>query len=306
MNQQKSKKKNLHGIVLLDKPVGLSSNIALQKVKRMLRAKKAGHTGSLDPLATGLLVICLGEATKISAYLLDADKRYLTTFKLGETTETGDAEGDILEKKDVTEAMKARIPEVIEQFMGEIEQIPPMYSAIKHKGQPLYKLARAGEEVERKPRTVKIHEMTLIKVEGDEVTLDIRCSKGTYIRTLAEDMGRELGCGGHVSMLRRTGLGPFTTEGMVTLDELYAAKDQPEVLKNMILPIETALSDWPDVNLNADTAYYLQQGQAVQVPQAPTQGWVRIYAGEHDFLGIGHITDDGRVAPKRLVNIQNI
>lgn len=303
MSQQQSKKKNLHGIVLLDKPIGLSSNMALQKVKRILRAKKAGHTGTLDPLATGLLVVCLGEATKISAYLLDAGKRYLTTFKLGETTATGDTEGDVLEKKDVTDAMKARIPEVIKKFTGEIEQIPPMYSAIKHKGQPLYKLARAGEVVERKPRTVHIHEMSLIKVEGDEVTLDIRCSKGTYIRTLAEDMGKELGCGGHVSELRRTGLGPFTMEGMVTLDELYAAKDQPEVLENMILPIETALSDWPDVNLNDDTAYYLRMGQAVQVPQAPTQGWVRIYAGEHDFLGVGQITDDGRVAPKRLVNV---
>ena len=303
MNQQQSKKKNLHGIVLLDKPIGLSSNVALQKVKRILRAKKAGHTGTLDPLATGLLVVCLGEATKVSAYLLDAEKRYLTTFKLGETTETGDTEGDVLEQKDVTEAMKARIPEVIEQFTGEIEQIPPMYSAIKHKGQPLYKLARAGEVVERESRTVHIHEMNLIKVEGDEVTLDIRCSKGTYIRTLAEDMGQELGCGAHVSELRRTGLGPFTMEGMVTLDELYAAKEQPEVLKNMILPIETALSDWPDVNLNDDTAYYLRMGQAVQVPQAPTQGWVRIYAGENDFLGVGQITDDGRVAPKRLVNM---
>lgn len=303
MNQPRSKKKNLHGIILLDKPLGLSSNMALQKVKRILQAKKAGHTGSLDPLATGLLVVCLGEATKISAYLLDADKRYLTTFKLGETTATGDAEGDVLEKKDVTDAMKARIPEVIKKFTGEIQQIPPMYSAIKHQGQPLYKLARAGQEVERKSRTVHIHKMTLIKLEGDEVTLDIHCSKGTYIRTIAEDMGKELGSGGHVSALRRTSLGPFTDENIVTLDDIYVAKDQPEALANLILPTETALSDWPYVNLNDDTAYYLRMGQAVQVPQAPTQGWVRIYAGKHDFLGIGQITDDGRVAPKRLVNV---
>lgn len=303
MSQQRSKKINLHGIILLDKPLGLSSNMALQKVKRMLNAKKAGHTGSLDPLATGMLVICLGEATKVSAYLLDADKRYLTTFKLGEITATGDAEGDVLEKKDVTEAMKARIPDVIKKFTGEIEQVPPMYSAIKHQGQPLYKLARAGEEVERKSRTVHIHEMTLVRLEGDELTLDIRCSKGTYIRTIAEDMGKELGCGAHVVELRRTALGPFTNEKMLTLDELYSIKDQPDVLKDRILPIETALSDWPDVNLNDDTAYYLRMGQAVQVPKAPTQGWVRIYAGEHDFLGVGQITDDGRVAPKRLVNM---
>ncbi|MDH5614428.1 MAG: tRNA pseudouridine(55) synthase TruB, partial [Gammaproteobacteria bacterium] len=187
MNQPQARKSNLHGIVLLDKPLGLSSNAALQKVKRILKVKKAGHTGSLDPLATGLLAVCLGEATKISAYLLDSDKRYLSTFRLGETTATGDAEGDILEQKEVTEAMLARIPEVIKQFTGEIEQIPPMYSAIKHKGQPLYKLARAGQEVERQSRKVRIHEMNLIKVEGNEVTLDILCSKGTYIRPLAED-----------------------------------------------------------------------------------------------------------------------
>ncbi|MGE0081266.1 MAG: tRNA pseudouridine(55) synthase TruB [Thiohalomonadaceae bacterium] len=299
---QRGRGRNINGILLLDKPVGLGSNAALQEVKRLFDARKAGHTGNLDPLASGLLPICLGEATKLSAFLLDADKIYTGTCKLGVRTTTADAEGEVIETRPVGGFDEARVREVLESFTGEITQIPPMHSAVKHQGQPLYKLAHQGIEVERKPRTVHIHELRLVRFEGDELEIYVHCSKGTYIRTLAEEIGEALGCGAHLSALRRNAAGPFRLEGAVTLDELRrTAAAGLEALDALLLPMEEALSDWPVVQLSDTAAYYLSQGQAVLVPQAPTRGWVRLFREGQGFIGVGSILDDGRVAPKRLV-----
>ncbi len=299
-------RRDVNGILLLDKSTGLSSNAALQEVKRLFNARKAGHTGSLDPLASGMLPICLGEATKVSAFLLDADKRYRVRCRLGVRTTTADAEGEIIEERPVDGIDAASIAAVLPRFTGQIEQIPPMYSALKHQGQRLYHLARQGIEVDRPPRTLFIHELRLLGLENGECTLDVHCSKGTYVRTLAEDIGAALGCGAHVSALRRTGLGPYQENLMLTLDRLIAlGADGYAGLDAALLPIETALMHWPEINLSADAAFFLAQGQAVQVPHAPTQGWVRLYNGARNFLGMGEIQDDGLVAPRRLMNVKH-
>lgn len=303
MSRRRSKGRNINGILLLDKPTGLSSNAALQIVKRLFNANKAGHTGSLDPLASGLLPICFGEATKASGFLLDADKHYRVRCKLGEKTATGDAEGEVIETRPVGALDAAVLEAVFARFRGEIEQIPPMYSAVKHQGQRLYKLARQGVEVEREARQIVIHELTLLGLDLPFFDIDVRCTKGTYVRTLAEDIGEALGCGAHVTELRRLGVGPYDEQGMVTLDALHdqAQGEGFAALDAHILPIESALAQWPDVRLSPDAAFYLRQGQAVVVPHAPTSGWVRLYANDREFLGMGEILDDGRVAPKRLM-----
>ena len=302
MARRRPKGRDVDGILLLDKPIGMTSNAALQTVKRLFKASKAGHTGNLDPLATGLLPICFGEATKISSFLLDSDKRYIGTCKLGVRTSTADAEGEIQETRPVGEINEQQIREVLESFCGQIEQIPPMHSAIKVNGTPLYKLAREGKEIERKSRQVTIYEIKLLRLEGDELEIDLLCSKGTYVRTLAEDIGEALGCGAHLSALRRTVSGPFQLEHAVTLPELeHLAESGFEALDELLVPMEEALSDWPMVSMSENTAYYLQQGQAVQVPRAPTSGWVRLHRDDGKFLGIGQILEDGRVAPKRLI-----
>lgn len=291
----------VNGILLLDKPLGLSSNHALQRVKRLYDARKAGHTGSLDPLADGMLPICFGDATKLSAYLLDADKYYWFRMRLGQTTATGDTEGEILTDEPVGELTHAAIEQVCAEFVGQIQQMPPMYSALKHKGKRLYELAREGVEVEREPRTISIHELVVESVQLPEIEISVHCSKGTYVRTLAEDIGARLGCGAHVTALRRTGVGPYTEYPMYSMEQIEAAAEQgPSALDELMLPIDTALADWPAVTVNADSAFYLRQGQAVLVPKAPTEGWLRIYHGE-DFLAVGEIQDDGRVAPRRLM-----
>jgi tRNA pseudouridine55 synthase len=277
------------GILLLDKPLGITSNDALQQVKHLFFAQKAGHTGSLDPLADGLLPICFGNATKLSAFLLDADKHYWVRVKLGETTTTQDAEGEVVQT-------------VIPQFLGEIDQLPPMYSAVKHQGERLYKLAREGKEVERQPRRISIHSLELTRFEPGVFEMEVHCSKGTYVRTLAEDMGEALGCGAHVIGLRRTGVGPYGTEGMVTLDRLKAMYEEDKFqLDKLLLPIDSALADWPAVNLTADSTYYIKMGQPVLVPKAPTAGWVRLYDADGGFLGVGEVEEDGRIAPRRLM-----
>ena len=289
------------GILLLDKPLGLSSNHALQRVKRLFDARKAGHTGSLDPLADGMLPICLGDATKLSAFLLDADKYYRFRVRLGQTTATGDTEGEILQTRPTDGIDVQQIESVLTRFRGEIEQMPPMYSALKHQGKRLYELAREGVEVAREPRTVQIRELTLLAVDLPEFDLQVHCSKGTYVRALAADIGEALGCGAHVTALRRTGVGPYTGYPMYTMDALEAEAQQGmAALDALLLPIDTALAGWPEVRVSADTAFYLKQGQAVLVPKAPTEGLVRIYQGD-DFLAVGQIQDDGRVAPKRLM-----
>lgn len=302
MGRRRARGRAVDGIVLLDKPVGMTSNAALQTVKRLFRARKAGHTGSLDPMASGLLPLCLGEATKMSPFLLEADKRYRFTVRLGERTTTGDAEGEVVERCPIPALDRKAVERVLERFRGTVEQIPPMHSAIKHQGQPLYKLAFRGVEVERRPRTVTIHRLELIRLGEGELELDVTCSKGTYIRTLAEDIGAALGSCGHVSALRRTGVGPFGDERAVPLAELRRVAEEggAEALDRYLLPMEEALRHWPEVQLTPDLAFYVRQGQPVFVPRAPTEGWVRLRSGDR-FLGVGRILDDGRVAPKRLV-----
>lgn len=305
MGRRRKTGRRINGILLLDKPYGISSNAALQQVKRIFRAQKAGHSGSLDPLATGLLAVCFGEATKVSAFLLDTDKRYRAVCKLGEKTTTADAEGEVIERRPVENVDEARIGRVLSDFSGEIQQIPPMYSALKHQGQPLYKLARQGVEIERAPRTVHVYMLEQLGFSGDRLEIEARCSRGTYIRTLVEDIGEALGCGAHISELRRIGIGAYQEKDMVSMERLEeAAEHGMEALDALLLPMETALGHLPDVQLSDDAAYYLRRGQPVLVPHSPTEGWVRLYAREGDgrFMGMGQVLDDGRIAPKRLVN----
>ena len=304
MSRRRQHGRDVSGILLLDKPLGMTSNDALQRVKRLYQARKAGHTGSLDPLATGLLPLCFGEATKLSAYLLDADKRYWVRVKLGVTTTTADAEGEVVRTRPTDGVSKAGLQAVIDGFVGPIEQLPPMYSALKYQGQRLYKLAREGVEVPREPRTVTIHSIALGAFEGDEFEMTVHCSKGTYVRTLAEDIGERLGCGAHVSGLARTGVGPYAAAQMVTMAQVEAAAESgSEVLDALLLPLDSAVGHWPEVRLSADSTYYLKLGQAVLVPKAPTRGWVRLYAQGGGFIGVGEIEDDGKVAPRRLMAV---
>ena len=296
-----SKYRNIQGIVLLDKPLHLSSNDALQVVKRLFNAKKAGHTGSLDPLASGLLVICFGEATKVTSFLLDATKRYVVRAKLGQKTETADAEGAVISERPVEAYTEAKIAEVVKSFTGELQQIPPMYSALKHKGERLYRLARQGIEVERPPRYLTIYKLTVLDRTEDTIQLDVTCSKGTYIRTLVEDIGEALGCGAHTIELHRVGVGPFQDESQFhTLDDLRGMRERDESLDSLLLPMELALADLPKVDLSSDMAFYMKQGQPVQTANAPTAGLVRMF-GVDEFIGVGKILSDGRVAPKRLL-----
>ncbi len=292
--------RDVNGILLLDKPQGYTSNQALQEVKRLFQARKAGHTGSLDPIATGLLPLCFGEATKISRFLLDADKRYWTQIRLGVTTETLDVEGAVVETRPVT-VTRADIETALPQFAGEIEQVPPMYSAIKLDGQPLYKLARQGIEVPREPRRVTVHEIGLLAYHDDRVEIEIRCSSGFYVRSLAHDLGAALGCGGHVTALRRLGVGGFRVEDAVTLEQLKAA-GEPADLDRLLMPSDGGLSHLPGVRLSRDAAYFACRGQPVKATGAPATGWVRMYTAEGErFLGVGQVLQDGRVAPKRLL-----
>lgn len=293
----------VNGILLLDKPLKVSSNQALQRAKRLFQAQKAGHTGSLDPLATGLLPLCFGEATKMSSFLLDSDKRYDVTVRLGANTTTGDAEGPILQERPTGHLNGEVIERALAPFRGEIEQIPPMYSAIKINGQPLYKLARRGEELERSPRRIKIFELILRDWVEPYLNLSVHCSKGTYIRTLAQDLGESLGCGAHVWALRRTKVGQFRLDDASTFEQLEQAEQANGFhgLDQYLLPAESALNHWPVLDVTAELAFYLVRGQPVQIPRAPREGWVRLYRCNDQFLGVGQVLDDGRVAPRRLV-----
>lgn len=303
MSRRRERGRPVNGILPLDKPAGVTSNGALQIVKRLYQARKAGHTGSLDELATGLLPLCFGEATKVSAYLLDADKHYRATCQLGIKTTTADALGEVISERPVPDLTSASLAAVLSRFTGSIEQVPPMHSALKHRGKRLYELARAGVEVERPPRPVTIHALELVEQGSDWINLDVRCSKGTYIRTLAEDIGEQLGCGAHVSALRRLGAGPFTASQMVTVEQLNQALEEggPQALDALLLPLDSALASSPAVELTSVLSHYLVQGQAIMVPNAPTAGWLRLYDENSEFLGIGEVLDDGRVAPRRLL-----
>lgn len=296
----------ISGILLLDKPLGMSSNQALQRCKWLYTAAKAGHTGSLDPLATGVLPLCFGEATKFSQYLLDADKGYDSTFCLGRSTETGDSEGETVSEADASALDLTRIEQALGALRGPIAQLPPMYSAIKRDGQPLYKLARAGIEVERQPRPVTIMSLEVLAFRpGVHAEVDVRilCSKGTYVRSLAMDLGEALGVGGHVTALRRTKAGPFELAECVTMpavEALHASEDLA-AMDAFLKPTDTAVAHMPLLKLPESSGFYLRQGQPVLVPNAPRDGMVRVALETGEFLGLGEILDDGRVAPRRLV-----
>lgn len=289
----------LDGVVLLDKPAGLSSNRALQRVKRLFGAQKAGHTGSLDPLATGLLPICLGQATRFSGYLLDAAKGYRVVARLGARTSTGDAEGEIVETCEWQQLEREGLLAVLEEFRGRIEQVPPMYSALKQGGERLYRKARRGEEVERPPRAIEIHELTVTQWAPPDFSLEVRCSKGTYIRTLVEDVARRAGSCAHVTALRRFAAGPFGEAGMRSLEALEGLAEEGR-LADAVLPCDTALAVLPAVALGPEDAARIRQGQPVAVCGGGEPGLVRLYGGE-DFLGVGTRGADGRLVAKRLM-----
>jgi tRNA pseudouridine55 synthase len=301
--QRKKRGRNISGILVLDKPAGLSSNGVLQHVKRLFNANKAGHTGNLDVPATGLLPICLGEATKVSAYLLDSDKTYRARCKLGVTTTTADAAGEVLSTSEVPEFSESDLEKAFEKYTGDIEQVPPMYSALKQDGKRLYELAYKGIKVERKARNITVYSIKLIELSQDEFEMEVACSKGTYIRTLAEDVGKELGCGAHILTLRRLEAGPFKESQMVTPEKLHeVAEAGLEQLDKLLLPMDSALNHFPAVRLAENVSYYLCQGQAVTVFGLPKSGRLRIYDETGDFIGIGEVNDDGQLSPKRLIN----
>jgi len=298
-----SKYRSVDGVILFDKPTGMTSNQALQKVRRLFRARKAGHTGSLDPLATGLLPLCLGEATKISSYLLEADKHYLTTCKLGEVTDSGDQTGTVIETHSVPALDSDKIETVLASFRGDIQQIPPMYSALHHQGERLYKLARRGEQVEREPRSVRISSLQLMEFSSDSLTLKVACSKGTYIRSLVEDVGKALGCGAHVSSLRRTAVEPLIEPEMRTLEQLeLLAEEGDTALFSCLIPMDQAIAHWPDVRLNADQTQSILYGQALSW-QGEDLDKLRLYGDNGRFIGLGRI-ESGRLLPKRLINTE--
>ncbi|MBQ4772970.1 tRNA pseudouridine(55) synthase TruB [Pectobacterium versatile] len=309
MSRPRRRGRDVHGVLLLDKPQGVSSNDVLQKVKRIFNANRAGHTGALDPLATGMLPICLGEATKFSQYLLDSDKRYRVIARLGQRTDTSDADGNVIEERAIGFSA-TDLEQALEGFRGTTQQVPSMYSALKYQGRKLYEYARQGLTVPREAREITVYELQFIRWEGDELELEIHCSKGTYIRTIIDDLGEKLGCGAHVIYLRRLQVATYPTERMVTLEQLAALAEQAQTqehplslsLDPLLMPMESPVIDFPEVNLTPIVAGYLKLGQAVQAANAPLNGMVRITEGdEHKFIGMGEIDNDGRVAPRRLV-----
>ncbi len=295
----------IDGILVVNKPAGETSNAVLQRVKAIYFAAKAGHTGSLDPLATGVLPLCFGAATRFSQFLLDADKGYRATLQLGRETDTGDADGTVIAEQAVTGVDVAQLERVLDGFRGDIEQVPPMYSALKHQGRPLYELARQGIEIERAPRQVRIHRLELRDWREADARLDIEllCSKGTYVRTLAEDIGRRLGCGAHVVALHRFKAGPFTDDTAQELPmlELLRGRKAFAELDALLLPVMDAMAQFPQVELPEATAFYLRQGLPVMSPGLPEHGFVALRADGGEFLGVGEMLDDGRVAPRRLL-----
>lgn len=306
---RRRKGREINGVLLLDKPQDISSNDALQKVRRMFNASKAGHTGALDPLATGMLPICLGEATKFSQFLLDSDKRYRVIARLGQRTDTSDAHGEIIQERQVAFTQQA-LDEALESFRGETLQIPSMYSALKHQGKPLYEYARQGIEVEREARPITVYELQFVRWEDDELELEIHCSKGTYIRTIIDDLGEKLQCGAHVIFLRRLEVADYPKERMVTLDELREIIEQAQqqqedpflALDALLLPMDTAVAHFPVINLTTVIAGYLKLGQPVRVNHSLNEGeWVRVTEGDEEkFIGLA-IIKYSLVAPKRVV-----
>lgn len=308
MSKPRRPKRPIDGILLFDKPAGITSNQALQWIKHRYQAEKAGHTGSLDPLATGLLPICLGEATKFSHYLLEADKVYATRLRLGQQTTTADADGEVVREREVPALTQADFEQVLTRFRGDIMQVPSMYSALKFEGKPLYEYARAGIEIERPARPVAIFRLEITAFAPPFVDLEVSCSKGTYIRNLVEDIGEAIGCGAHVTVLRRLAAGLFSLDQAYSQDQVQAAANTAgfDSLDAMLLPAWAGLSNWPCVELSHTSAYYLRHGNPVQAGSLPQNHQVLIFeqgetAEKRIFLGVGEADDDGLLAPRRLL-----
>lgn len=305
MSRPRKKGRDVHGVFLLDKPQGVSSNDIMQKVKRLFKANKAGHTGALDPLATGMLPICLGEATKFSQFLLDSDKRYVVTAKLGERTDTSDAEGQVVQSREVNVA-EADILAALSAFRGEILQVPTMFSALKHNGRPLYEYARAGITVEREARPITIFELKFIDYQAPFLTLEVHCSKGTYIRTLVDDLGEALGCGAHVTMLRRLAVADYPIGEMMPIEDLALLADSfpNSELDRLLLPMDTAVASLPQLNLTAEQTKAVGFGQRVKFENTQAlNGLVRLFSENGQFLGIAEITAGNIIRPNRMVNL---
>jgi len=296
--QEKRIKRDVSGVLLLDKPVGITSNAALQQSKRLYRAAKAGLTGILDPMASGLLPLCFGEATKFAQFPTDADKSYDLVMQLGVTTDTGDREGQVLTQQ-TPNASLADVERAVTHFSGVILQTPPMYSALKHQGQPLYKYARQGIEIERKPREVTLYRIALTDFKGDCVSLSVDCSKGTYIRVLAEDIGHLLGCGAHLTALRRTRVGNFSLCDAIPLDNLEALTETEREQK--LMPIDCLLETLPAVQLEQEASFYLRQGQGIWMPKLQVHQRYKVYDDKHTLIGVAVVDGEGKLAPKRLV-----
>jgi tRNA pseudouridine55 synthase len=300
---RRRKGRNVNGILVIDKPIGVTSNGILQQVKRLFGAAKAGHTGALDPLATGVLPLCFGEATKFSQMMLDSDKAYITTARLGIRTETGDSEGAVVEEKPVPALTEADVEAVLARFRGPIEQVPSMYSALKHQGRPLYEYAREGIEIERPARPVTIHELTLLAVRENELDLAVSCTKGTYIRSLVEDIGDALGCSAHVSALRRTMASGYTLEAAHDVGTLEAMRERGESLDGLLLPPDSALTMFPELHLSGPSLVSILNGQPVRMTDQSLEGLVRLY-GNQGFVGLAEaLPEDGgiQLVPRRLV-----
>ncbi|MBC7003707.1 tRNA pseudouridine(55) synthase TruB [Photobacterium sp. BZF1] len=307
---RRRKGRPIDGVILVDKPTGISSNDTLQKVKRIFFAQKAGHTGALDPLATGMLPICFGEATKFSQFLLDSDKRYRVIAKLGERTDTSDSDGEVVQTREV-KVDRGQLERCIAKFRGTTDQIPSMYSALKYQGRKLYEYAREGIEVPRESRKITVYSVELLRFSNNEVEMELHVSKGTYIRTIVDDLGEMLGCGAHVTYLRRTGVSNYPVERMVTIEQLEALLEQAkgqdiapsELLDPLLLPMDTAVQDLPEVNIIPQIAIFVRNGNPVNAGRVPAEGTqVRITVGEErEFIGVGIIDREGMLAPKRVV-----
>ena len=305
MSRPRKKGRDVHGVFLLDKPKGMSSNDIMQKVKRLFQANKAGHTGALDPLATGMLPICLGEATKFSQFLLDSDKRYFVTAKLGERTDTSDAEGQVVETREVN-VLEADILAALPQFRGDILQVPTMFSALKHNGKPLYEYARQDITVEREARPITIFELTFIEYNAPYLSLEVHCSKGTYIRTLVDDLGEVLGCGAHVTVLRRLAVADYPAEEMMPIEELQLLSESFPVaeLDRLLLPLDTAVASLPQINLSEEKTKAVKFGQRVKFENVEQiYGLVRLFSDTNQFLGVAEITVDNVIRPNRMANL---
>lgn len=307
---RRRKGRPINGVILVDKPTGISSNDTLQKVKRIFFAQKAGHTGALDPLATGMLPLCFGEATKFSQFLLDSDKRYRVVAKLGERTDTSDSDGEVVETRTVN-VERDQLEACIDSFRGTTDQIPSMYSALKYQGRKLYEYAREGISIPRESRKITVYSVELLRFDNNEVEMELHVSKGTYIRTIVDDLGEMLGCGAHVTYLRRTGVSNFPYERMVTIEQLQAMLDQAKadeiepgiVLDALLLPTDTAVQDLPEVNITAAAAVHVLHGNPVSAEVVPAEGTlVRITIGDAaEFIGVGTIDAKGMLAPKRVM-----